>query len=95
MTTPIPADLLEILADPETHEPVELASAKQLTALNKAVKAGTAKRRDGQPLDSDAGDGDSGIEAALLSQGGKVAYPVRDGIANFLIEERIELSEAL
>lgn len=88
MAAPIDSELLEVLADPETHEPVALATDAQLSALRDALTAGKAKRHDGQALPAS-------VEAALLSQGGKVAYLIADGIPNFLVDERLELDEAL
>ena len=80
--------LLELLADPETHEPLTLASESELATLRAALDSGRAKRRSGEPL---AGE----LDGALLSQGRKVAYLVEAGIPNLLIDERIELSDAL
>jgi uncharacterized protein YbaR (Trm112 family) len=80
--------LLELLADPETHEPLSLASEDDLTALRAAVQRGGATRRSGAPV------GDT-IDGALLSQGRKVAYLIESGIPNLLIDERVELAQAL
>lgn len=80
--------LLELLADPETHEPLTLASERELESLRDALASGRAARRSGAPV-TDALDG------ALLSQGRKVAYLIEAGIPNLLIEERVELSAAL
>lgn len=80
-------ELLELLADPETHEPLLLADARELSALREAVASGRAKRRTDQPV--------SEFEAALLSHQKRVAYLVRDGIPNLLIDERLELAEPL
>jgi uncharacterized protein YbaR (Trm112 family) len=84
----IPADLLALLADPETHEPLSLASEAELALLRQAIEQGLARRRDGKPAGL-------GFEAALLTRGRRVAYLVEDGIPNLLIDERIELSTAL
>ena len=43
----LPADLLAVLACPETHAPVQLASDGQLQALRDAVAEGKARRKDG------------------------------------------------
>lgn len=84
----ITADLLALLADPETHEGLALASEGELSRLRAAVNEGKARRRDGKPVAP-------GFEGALLSQGGKVAYLIEAGIPNLLIEERLELGAAL
>ena len=78
-------DLLALLADPETHEALALASEGELAQLREAVSQGAARRRDGKPVSAS-------FEGALLSQGGKVAYLIDAGIPNLLIEERLELA---
>ena len=80
------ADLLAILADPETHEPVSLATDPELDSLREAIRAGRARRKDGGAIPDK-------LDGAFLSQGGKVAYLVVDGIPNFLIEERLEITQ--
>jgi uncharacterized protein YbaR (Trm112 family) len=87
MSTLSPA-LLELLADPETHEPLALASEAELSALREAIGAGRATRRGGQPASAD-------FEAALLRPNRQVAYLIEGGIPNLLIDDRIELSQAL
>jgi uncharacterized protein YbaR (Trm112 family) len=81
----IAADLLALLADPETHEGLTLASEGELAQLREAVAQGQARRRDGKPVSAS-------FEGALLGQGGKVAYLIDAGIPNLLIEERLELA---
>lgn len=83
-----PAELLEILVDPEKKGPVRLATDKELSSLRDAVGNGKAKRRDGKP----AADN---FEAAFLCQEGAVAYVVEEGIPVFLIDERLELDPPL
>jgi uncharacterized protein YbaR (Trm112 family) len=87
MAAPL-ADLLDLLADPETHEPLTLASEAELAALKAAVAGGKARRRDGQ---GPAGS----FDGALLRKGGKVAYLIEGGIPNLLIDERLELDAPL
>jgi uncharacterized protein YbaR (Trm112 family) len=79
--------MLDLLADPETHEPLTLASDAELGALRAAIGTGKARRRDGQ-APSAAFDG------ALL-RGRKVAYLIEGGIPNLLVDERLELDDAL
>lgn len=81
-------ELLALLADPETHEPLALADEAQLARLRSAVQEGRAKRRGGQAASAD-------FDGALLSQGSKVAYLIAGGIPNLLIDERLELPQAL
>lgn len=79
-------ELLALLADPETHEPLTLASESELASLRSAIREGRALRASGQPVIAE-------FDAALLSHGGRVAYLVEDGIPNLLIDERLELRD--
>jgi uncharacterized protein YbaR (Trm112 family) len=80
-------DLLDLLADPETHEPLAVATSDEVSALKSAIQQGKARRRDGKaPAEFDG---------ALLSQGKKVAYLIAGGIPNLLVDERLELSASL
>ncbi len=83
-----PAELLKILVDPETREPVRLASDTELERLRNAVRSGQAKRRNGEKASSN-------FEGAFLCQNGAVAYVVEGGIPIFLIEQRLEISPML
>ena len=87
MTAPISEELLKILADPETHEPLTLATDAQLEAIRAAI-AGGAKTHSG-------GDAPTDFEGALLSQGGRVAYLIHEGVPNLLIDDRLELDSPL
>jgi uncharacterized protein YbaR (Trm112 family) len=80
--------LLDLLADPETREPLHAASDAEVAALKSAVAAGQARRRDGKTPSTS-------FEGALLSQGRKVAYTVEGGIPNLLVDERLELTAPL
>jgi uncharacterized protein YbaR (Trm112 family) len=83
MTAPeLDKDLLEILACPETKEPVMLADAALVARVNAAVQAGKVKSRDGQPVTHP-------LDAALLRKDRKVLYPIRGGIPIMLIDESI------
>jgi uncharacterized protein YbaR (Trm112 family) len=79
--------MLDLLADPETHEPLKLASDAELGALRAAIGSGKARRRDGQAPSV-------AFEGALL-RGQKIAYLVEGGIPNLLVEERLELDDVL
>lgn len=87
MSTVTP-ELLDLLADPETHEPLSLADEAELTRLRAAVQDGSARRRSGQPVNTE-------FDGALLRQGRRVAYLIVSGIPNLLIDERLELGQAL
>ena len=79
-------DLSELLADPETHEPVTRATEAQLAAIRAAIEAGAARRHDGGELPR-------AIAGAYLSNGGRWVYPDVHGLPSFVIEERLELDE--
>jgi uncharacterized protein YbaR (Trm112 family) len=78
------AELLERLCDPLTREPVRLASEAEVAALKAAIAAGRGRRRGG-------GEAPGAIEGAFLSDGGKRAYPIVDGLPYMLVDEAIEL----
>ena len=80
----VDAELLEILACPETKQPVRLADEELVRRVNAAAAAGTLKNRDGQPVTEP-------IDAGLLREDGRYLYPVRDDIPVMLIGEGIDV----
>ncbi|MDH4226025.1 MAG: hypothetical protein OEW12_10305 [Deltaproteobacteria bacterium] len=76
--------LLEILACPETKEPVSLAPQELVDTVNKAINGGKVVNRGGNPVKEP-------LDGAILRADGKVLYPIRDEIPIMLIEEAIEL----
>jgi uncharacterized protein YbaR (Trm112 family) len=78
----IDKDLLQILACPETHQPLAEAGADLLKRINDRIAAGQAKNKGG----ADVGQA---LEAGLVRQDGKILYPIRDGIPELLIDEGI------
>jgi uncharacterized protein YbaR (Trm112 family) len=87
MAAPL-SDLLDLLADPETHEPLTLAKEPELGALRTAIASGKARRRDGQAPST-------AFEGALLVPSRKRVYLIEGGIPNLLVDERLELDEPL
>ena len=81
---PVSSELLEILVCPETKQPVALADASVLAALNAKIEAGSLRNRGGKKVDKP-------IHEGLVREDGKVLYPVDDGIPVMLIEESFEL----
>ncbi len=81
-------NLNEVLVDPETKEPLRLATDEERERVVRALRQGRARRHDG-------GEVSLAIEGAYVSHGGRWIYPVVEGLPSFLIEERIELDEPL
>jgi uncharacterized protein YbaR (Trm112 family) len=77
-------ELLEILCCPETRQDLREGSAQELSELNAAIARGEMADVQGRPVKR-------ALEAALLRQDGKRAYPVRDGIPVLLAEEALVL----
>jgi uncharacterized protein YbaR (Trm112 family) len=80
----VSADLVEILICPESKQPVALASAEQLAALNEKIREGSLRNRGGGKVEQELREG-------LVREDGRVLYPVNDGIPVMLIDEAIEL----
>lgn len=77
-------DLVSIIACPETRQPLKLADAELLARLNGEVQAGTLNNVGGNVVDVP-------LDAALVREDGKIAYPVREKIPVLLIDEGIAL----
>ena len=82
----VDAQLLEILACPETKQPVRLADDDLVRRVNAAIAAGTLKNRDRQAVTEP-------IQAGLVREDGQYLYPVRDDIPVMLIGEGIEVGK--
>lgn len=77
-------ELLEILCCPQTRQDLRLAEAQELSELNAAIGRGAVVDAQGRVVKRP-------IEAALVRQDGKRAYPVRDGIPVLLVEDAMVL----
>lgn len=75
------------LIDPESHEPLSEATDEAIAKLTSLVSQGRARQADGRPV--------APFEGAYLPPSRDRAYPIRGGIPSFLLEERLELDEAL
>ena len=80
----IDKELLEILACPQTHQPLRMASAAELSSVNGHIAAGKQKNKAGKPVEHK-------LEEALMRADGKLLYPVRENIPMLLIDEGIEV----
>ena len=82
----IDKDLLQILACPESHQPLTEATADELARVNARIAAGGAKNKGGADV---AG----ALEAGLVREDKQVIYPIREGIPVLLVDEAIELPQ--
>ena len=80
----VSSDLLEILACPETKQPLAVASDDVLSKVNAEIQSGSLRNRGGVPVSKS-------VDEALVREDGKILYVVDDGIPVMLIEESIEL----
>lgn len=78
--------LLTILRCPITHRGLALAKRATLNDVNGAIADGRLSNRDGRVL-SDA------LDEALVTDDGKVLYPVTDGIPVLLEGESVNLEQ--
>jgi uncharacterized protein YbaR (Trm112 family) len=78
--------LLAILRCPVTHKELSLASRPTLKEVNAAIDAGKLSNRDGRVLDES-------LEEALVTDDGKVLYPVAGGIPVLLEGEAVNMEQ--
>ena len=76
--------LLELLACPETKEPVHLAESELIEKLNAAQREGTLKNRAGEAVKEP-------MQGGLVREDRAYLYPIIDGIPVMLIDEGIPL----
>lgn len=78
--------LLSILCCPVTHKGLLVAKGDLIAKVNTAITAGSLENRDGQTL--------SGVlKEALVTDDGKILYPVNDGIPVLLEGESVTLDQ--
>ncbi len=80
----ISQELLNILACPETKEPVVLADDALIATINAAIQAGTLQNRGGDTISET-------IDGGLVREDQKYVYPIRNDIPIMLIDEGIPL----
>ena len=76
--------LLTILCCPVTHKGLSVAKADALRKLNESISGGKARNRGGATLDAKLGE-------ALITDDGKLLYPVVNGIPVLLEGEAINV----
>jgi len=78
--------LLNILRCPITHKSLSLAKSDVLDRINAAIGEGALVNRDGASLDS-------ALDEALVTDDGKLLYPIADGIPVLLEGESVALEQ--
>ncbi len=78
--------LLSILRCPVTHKGLSLAKSATLKEVNAAIDSGNISNRDGQIL-VDA------LSEALVTDDGKVLYPIVNGIPVLLEGESVNMEQ--
>ncbi|AWV88533.1 hypothetical protein [Bradymonas sediminis] len=71
---------------PETHQTLSELDDENLRKVNEAVRAGALKNHAGNTVQQI-------IDGGLLSEDERFIYPVRDGVPNLLIDDRIAFSD--
>lgn len=78
--------ILQILACPESKQPLRRASASELAEVNRLIDQGSLANR----IEVTISDP---VEGLLVRQDGRYAYPIRNGIPIMLVEEAIPLQK--
>lgn len=78
--------LLAILCCPITHKRLSVARAATLSAVNAAITARTLSNNDGRVLEAP-------LAEALVTDDGRLLYPVTDGIPVLLEGEAVNLEQ--
>ena len=82
----VDAELVQILACPETRQPVRVADDALVQQVNRAITGGKVVNRDSQPVTEP-------IQTGLVREDNQYLYPVRDDIPVMLIGEAIALDQ--
>jgi|JRYL01.1.fsa_nt_gb uncharacterized protein YbaR (Trm112 family) len=84
----IAPEFLAMLVCPQSRQPLRVATAAELAAVQQAIAAGRARNRAGQPVAE-------AIDGGLVVADGSALYPVRQGIPILLSGEAIPLQGAM
>jgi len=79
-------ELLELLACPQSHQPLREAAPELLARVNARIARGELANQGGTKLQV-------ALVEALVREDGQVLYPVLDGIPMLLAEEAIHTVE--
>ena len=78
--------LLSILCCPATHKGLSIAGGDLMNSVNEAIDEGRLRNRNGSILDGR-------FDEALVTDDGKLLYPVNDGIPVLLEGESVSLDQ--
>ncbi len=78
--------LLSVLCCPVTHKGLSVVRADQLKKVNTAISAGKLANRDGAILSES-------LKEALVTDDGKIMYPINDGIPVLLEGASVALNQ--
>ena len=78
--------LLSILCCPVTHKGLSVAGGDLMNSVNEAISEGRLHNRNGSILDDR-------LDEALVTDDGKLLYPVNDGIPVLLEGESVSLDQ--
>ena len=79
-------ELIEILACPETKQPVQLAESALVEKLNALIEKGQLNNRGGKAVEER-------MQAGLVREDGKYLYPIIEDIPVMLVDEGIPLEQ--
>lgn len=79
-------ELFEMLRCPQTHQRLLPVTTKWLDRLNKRIAKGEVLRESGESVTETLEDG-------LLTEDERFLYPVREGLANMFVADRIILKK--
>ena len=82
----IDKELLDILACPETKEPVHMAEQSLVDDVNARIERGEVSNRGGAKVEKK-------IDGGLVREDGAFLYPIDDDIPIMLIDEAIPLKD--